>query len=126
MANEIVLSIGSNSADKSIQMLNCIEWLYSRLQEVRVSTVYATPALNGKDADYLNAVVIAKSEMEFDECKQIMKQYEASCGRTIESKVNGSIPIDIDIVICNNDIKKNNDLNQTYFQKGWCELTEKQ
>ena len=123
MTNKIVLSIGSNSEDKVVQMQCCIEWLHVMLNNVRVSSVYSTSVLNGVDADYLNAVVIADVECEFADCKCLMKKYEASCGRNPESKFKGSIPIDIDIVIWNKDVVKPKDVAQSYFIKGWKELT---
>ena len=73
--NKIVLSIGSNSELRSQQMCNCIEWLSKMLKDVEVSHVYETPALNGVDNNYLNAVIMGAVCQDYDELRLILKQY---------------------------------------------------
>lgn len=123
--NKIVLSIGSNCELRSQQMCNCIEWLSKMLKDVEVSHVYETPALNGVDNNYLNAVIMGAVCQDYDELRLILKQYERDCGRTIESKKNGVVPIDVDIVIWNDEILKKQDFNQSYFQIGWTHIYKK-
>lgn len=122
--NRVVLSIGSNSLDCCNQMVAAFEWLKHILNEAVFSKIYETPALNGKDKNYLNAVVAGYLDEDFETARMIMKQYERDCGRTPESKVSGSIPIDIDIVMWNDEIVKESDYRQSYFQIGWNELLE--
>jgi 2-amino-4-hydroxy-6-hydroxymethyldihydropteridine diphosphokinase len=38
--------------------------------------------------------------------------------------LKGNVPIDIDIVLWNGDIIKENDFKQSYFQIGWNEIKE--
>ncbi|MGN0211975.1 MAG: 2-amino-4-hydroxy-6-hydroxymethyldihydropteridine diphosphokinase [Muribaculaceae bacterium] len=122
--NQLVLSIGSNSRDREWQIRHCIEWLRHTLSNVRVSTIYNSVAVNNRDADYLNAVMIAKTKKNFDDISSLMKQYEMVCGRTPASKLQGEIPIDIDIVLWNDDVLRQRDFAQQYFQRGWQELKE--
>lgn len=122
--NQLVLSIGSNSRDREWQIRHCIEWLRHTLSNVRVSTIYNSVAVNNRDADYLNAVMIAKTKKNFDDISALMKQYEMVCGRTPASKFQGEIPIDIDIVLWNDDVLRQRDFAQQYFQRGWQELKE--
>ena len=77
---------------------------------------------NGRDSDYLNAVMTASTKLNLDDTIALMKQYEAVCGRTPASKLQGVIPIDIDIVLWNNDVIRPNDFARQYFQRGWQEL----
>ena len=119
MHNKLVLSIGSNSKDREWQMENGIKWLKSLLHNVTVSPVYNTPAANGRDSDYLNAVIKAKTSEDFNTLNDILKKYEAVCGRTPISKQVGEIPMDLDIVIWNEKIVRERDFQQEYFQKGW-------
>lgn len=123
--NELVLSIGSNSSDCQEQMNACIEWLHKILSEIKFSSIYETQAINGIDNAYLNGVVSGKVEKNYQEIHFIMKQYEIDRGRTVESKNNGSIPIDIDIVIWNGQVLRERDYNQSYFQIGWKQLNDK-
>ena len=89
-----------------------------------ISEVYNTQATNGIDADYLNMVVIADCNDELDIILEKFKNYEAISGRTLQSKIIGVIPIDLDIVIWNNNIIREKDFNQKYFQIGWHQLNK--
>ncbi|MDD2962126.1 MAG: 2-amino-4-hydroxy-6-hydroxymethyldihydropteridine diphosphokinase [Muribaculaceae bacterium] len=120
--NFIVLSIGSNSCDKETQMANCITWLNTILNSVKTSSIYSTKAINGKDNDYKNAVIIAHCDLDISALTQRLKQYEKNSGRTVSSNAEGVIPIDIDIVMCNGSILREKDFNRNYFQLGWQEL----
>lgn len=120
--NTMVISVGSNSRDREWQMKHGIEWLKHIFSDAKVSSVYNSVAVNGRDAEYLNAVLIASTKLDFDATVALTKQYEAVCGRTPSSKLQGVIPIDIDIVLWNNDVIRPADFAQQYFQRGWQEL----
>ena len=120
--NKVVLSIGSNCQDKHSQIADALKWLSCNLCNYSQSSIYSTPSINGIGDDYLNAVVIGESELEFDEINSLMKQYEKDSGRTTESKLKASIPIDIDIVLFNENIIRTNDFNFDFFQIGYKEL----
>lgn len=122
--NFVVLSLGSNSADKIQKMKICINDLKDVFVDVKVSSVYETESLNRIDNSYLNAVLSGYCNDGFDVIKARMKQYEIDSGRTKESKLKGNVPIDIDIVLWNGDIIKENDFKQSYFQIGWNEIKE--
>lgn len=117
--NKLTISIGSNSIDKVLQMSNCIAWLKENLKATIFSETYSSPAINGKDPEYLNAVAIALSEETHEDLVRQFKAYEASCGRNSYSKKRGEIPIDIDIVIWNDNILRQKDYCQEYFKIGW-------
>ena len=120
--NSIVLSIGSNSVDREGQMKNCIEWLKKILHKMELSSIYNSKASNGVDADYLNAVVKGFCDENYNTISSMLKQYETVCGRTPSSKSEGVIPLDIDIVIWDDEIVRARDYAQSYFQKGWSEI----
>lgn len=46
-------------------------------------------------------------------------EYENVCGRTPASKQTGEIPMDIDIIIWNDEIIRPNDYEHEYFKIGW-------
>lgn len=120
--NFVVLSLGSNCVERSKMMSDCIDWLFDLLSNANVSKIYETKALNGVDNNYLNAVLSGYTKEEYNVLNEKIKQYEIECGRTKESKSLGVIPIDVDIVILNDDVIRNNDYNQAYFQIGWNEI----
>lgn len=122
--NTLVIGIGSNSADRQQQMTEAMKHLKTLFCDVRVSSIYETPALNGKDASYLNAVAIANTDMELLEATSALKIWEKQCGRTPESKLQGSIPIDLDIVVWNDVVLREKDFSYSFFTKGYKELTD--
>lgn len=122
--NTLVISVGSNSRDREWQMKHGIEWLKHTLSNTQVSTTYNSVAINNRDADYLNAVMIGKTKKSLDGITTLLKQYETVCGRTPASKLEGCIPIDIDIVMWNGDVLRQRDFAQQYFQRGWQELKD--
>ena len=120
--NNVVLSVGSNSPDRQWQMESVIRYIESMLKNVCSSSIYETLALNGKDAPYLNAVIVADTDMSIDDAKKFFKQWEALCGRNKVSKLKGVIPIDIDIVVWNGAIIREGDFFAYYFSQGYYQL----
>ena len=124
MNNAVVLSIGRNSADREAQMTTCIAWLRGIGTLTKLSSVYNSPASNGKDPDYLNAVAEIATALTHPELTKLLKDYERQCERTPQSKSLGSIPIDIDIVMWNGEVLRPKDFAQYYFAKGWNEINK--
>lgn len=125
MTHTAVLGLGSNSVDSERQMRQCIQWLTASFRSVMASTVYSTPALNGVDADYLNAVAVVVCDVDCQEFNARLKRYEQSCGRTSESKKHGMVPIDVDIVLFDGRVLRPADYGRYYFARGWDELCKK-
>lgn len=120
-----VLSIGSNTFDSLQRVTECISWLANEFDLSAHASAYTTPAINGKDADYANTVAVITTSLSMPELNATLKDYEKSCGRTPESKQQGAIPIDVDIVMWNSKIVRPNDYNQEYFKIGWREIAHR-
>lgn len=67
-----------------------------------------------------------KMQADYDEINGTLKKYEAICGRTPLSKAIGDIPMDLDIVMWNDEIIRDKDFRQEYFQTGWKQLQKHQ
>lgn len=122
MMNTYVLSIGSNAVDKAERLAFGFDELRSRLVVVARSEAYVTPALNGRDADYLNAVAVVQADIDFDSLNVLLKQIETLCGRMPQSKMSGVIPLDLDIVIALGNVVRPGDFDRQYFQIGWNQI----
>lgn len=120
--NRFVLGVGSNSSDRIWQVDNAIKWIKEKFSNVKLSSIYETRAQNGKDADYINFVVRADTNISIDDVSVMLKTYESICGRTPASKLEGVIPIDLDIVVWNGEIVRQKDFNLPYFARGYHEL----
>lgn len=120
--DKVIISLGSNSYERHIQMENAILFLKSNFENVSVSKIYESEALNGKDASYLNAVAIFETNFTFEKTTKTLKEWEKQCGRTPESKLKGSIPIDLDIVVWNGNVVREADFSYPFFTQGYNEL----
>lgn len=122
--NKVVFSLGSNSDDREAQMRKAISHLMSIFENVKVSAIYETPALNGKDEPYYNAVMIVDTELDYDEVVRCSKEWELKSGRTKESKDKGVVPIDIDVVLWNDNVVRQKDFSCSFFVEGYNQLLQ--
>lgn len=125
MLNKVVISLGSNSLDSNIMMQRAMVWLEENLLSFKCSKIYSTPPLNGIGRNYLNAVAIGETTCNQDEFNLMLKDYEKSSGRTPISKKTGVIPIDLDIIVFNEQILRSKDFSYDFFQIGYKQLTVK-
>ena len=119
------IGLGSNSPDREYQITRAIEHICGSLNKCLVSSVYETEAINGKDKPYLNAVILGFTPHDYDATVSFLKEWEAECGRTEIGNMEGIIPIDLDVVIWDEHIKRPRDFERNYFNLGYRELLSK-
>ena len=122
MLNKVVISLGSNSSDSNSRMKQAMAWLEENLQSFKCSAIYLTPPLSGIGSDYLNAVAVGETKCEQIEFNLMLKDYEKSLGRTPEAKKAGVVPIDLDIVIFNDQVVRAKDFSYDFFQIGYRQI----
>lgn len=122
--NEGWLSLGSNVRGATGNISSASTCLTEIDGNLSISNVYQTPALNGRDADYCNAVVRIVTSLSFEELNLKCKQIERQLGRTPESKLVGRVEIDIDIVVWNGDVVRPKDFSHSYFMIGYNQIKE--
>lgn len=66
---------------------------------------------------YLNRAALLQTSLDKETLIKEFKRIEHQHGRTSSSKQNGRIPLDIDLLIYDNEIIKPNDLNKNYVQQ---------
>lgn len=115
----IILSVGSNTNSARWRVKTVLKWLSRRFNVTATSTVYTTPEISGRFADYCNAVIIARTQMTPEEITYVLKNYERANGRTNSSKTTGRVNIDIDLIAYNDNILRFKELNRDYFTIGW-------
>ncbi len=121
--NNAILSLATNTPDKHAQMNHAIEELRAIDSTLSVSTAYETdPVGNREQPRYLNAVAIIETSWDYESLHGRLKELEQLHGRTPESKAQGAIPLDIDIVVWNGEVLRPRDWEQTYFTIGLREL----
>ncbi len=122
--NRVVVSLGSNCPDGEERVAASLQWLAQQLHEMRASTRYRTPALGDSTRSYCNAVAVGGCAIEIGELNRRFKEHECSCGRNAEARAAGVVPVDLDIVMWDNEILRPNDYKQRFFQIGWQQLQD--
>ena len=116
------LSLGSNVSCREEKIHEAAHELRSILEDMRVSEPYVTPALNGRDPDYMNAVVSGLTSVDSDVISAACKDIERRLGRTPLSKQKGEVEIDIDVVVWNGEIVRPAAFSRSYFTRGYRQL----
>lgn len=122
----VVVSFGSNTKQKGDNVVEAIRWFCSLMKDVRVSHVYETAPVGSGTAPYANAVAIGCTDMCLQSVTMAAKEYELVHGRDVEARRNGEVPIDIDVVMWNGDISRQQDFAADFFQIGYTALTRNQ
>lgn len=117
--NNIVICIGSNQERHNVE--NALLWLSELFEESVYSSIYETPAVNCGGRNYHNSVLRGRTNTSHEELNELIKEYELSCGRDSNARQKGLVPIDIDIVIYNDEIIRPWDYRQNFFKIGFLE-----
>lgn len=127
----LTLSLGANCGNRHDSITLALEWLKSQLMSFEQSDIYETPAVNRSDAPksplaerkYLNAVARGKTDLSPEDFEAKIKAFEIEHGRDAQSRLDNRVPIDIDIVICDDEILRPWDYQQLFFRNGFISLT---
>lgn len=114
-----ILVVGSNYQDRKSNLMHAIHFLSENVEILRQSDIYESPDHFGSGCKYLNIVIEFQTCLSERELCRKIKQFELLCGRNIERRERGEVPVDIDIVICDGVIVRNSDYNSSYFKKGF-------
>ena len=120
MSTSVVLSVGSNCSSDYVS--DAIKWLSTHIEYFIASDMYKTPSIHGYGDPYVNAVAMGETELEQEEFNRTLKQYEIKCGRDESCRAAGIVPIDIDIVMWNNEVIRYRDYRHEFFQIGFRQL----
>ena len=121
--NKAFLCLGSNIDSCG----ECVSLLYptssSAITEAlrRIESIGRIDASSGEFASnerYRNAVVVVFTPMDYEALVKASKGIEFDMGRTPQTREQGLVPIDIDVVTFNDEVKKPNDYNAYYFKMG--------
>lgn len=120
----IVISIGSNVAQRRARVEQAIAWIKTILEETECSDIYETAPLNGSGSNYVNAVVRGETELSLSGFIALTKEYERQQGRDDEARQRGEVVVDIDVVIADGEIIRLRDYNCYFFRKGYNSLSK--
>ena len=119
----VVISIGSNCGDRDKSVEEAIAWLRHILMQVKSSEIYETPCAMKVGKPYKNGVVSGFYSGDAFQLNDLLKDKEREMGRSSECREKGDVPIDMDIVICDNEVFKEWDYRQKFFRIGYEQLS---
>ena len=94
----VVIALGSNIGDTNSHLHHAIDELGKSVKIIAVSSFYKTAPLGGPiQDDYLNAVLVAESEMDPLDLLVIMQEIEVMAGRTRDVHW-GPRTLDLDLI----------------------------
>ncbi len=124
MGHQVVISLGSNLTQGEDMITQCVKRLGELISFESSLWIYTTPAVSGKGPDYYNCVMAGLTTEDFDGLTAKTKSIEIAMGRTPECKGLGVVPIDIDIVVFDGEVKRPRDFAQQYFTIGYNRLVD--
>lgn len=120
---EVTLCVGSNDKCASDNVTRAIACLDTHLRGLKSSGCYETKPLSGTGANYVNAVISGIYYGSLDELEHYCKNLEYTFGRDEQARAQKRVPLDVDIVIADNQVLRPLDYNYDYFQQGWRKLS---
>ena len=101
--HNVVIMLGSNT-DISM-LLSAKSMLEDWFDVIAVSEIRKTTAIGEHyQSPFYNQAIRIKTEYDREETIRIFKKTEKKLGRTAESKKEGIVPIDIDLIVWNGEI----------------------
>jgi len=119
----VTLCVGANFCGQSnvSYALDCLE---SSLEDIVCSGIYTTPAEGNSIGEYTNAVVSGTTEMDYDSLVVLTKALELEFGRDDICRSKGLVPLDVDIVVWDGEVKRPRDYRSSYFRIGISRLLD--
>lgn len=98
MTHEAIISLGSNTEKKILELATIL--LAETFQLISQSEIIESNAIGEHyQSPFYNQAIKLLSGYEKDETIQIFKETEIKLGRTPQSKSQGIVPLDIDLII---------------------------
>jgi 2-amino-4-hydroxy-6-hydroxymethyldihydropteridine diphosphokinase len=104
LIHQACLLLGSNiEAENNIK--NALTLLKEKLTILRVSSVWESASVDCCYPDFLNLAVLVSTTLEADQLKQqVLRPLEAQMGRVRTEDKNASRPIDLDIILYDEEL----------------------
>lgn len=116
------LVAGTNYGDRRANLLAAISYVGSVCNITGQSEIYESPDFIGSGSPYFNVVLEIETAICESELDVMFKEYELRAGRTSKRRERGEVPVDIDIVIWDDRIRRPLDYSSGYFRKGYSQI----
>ena len=117
-----VIGLASNTDDAEFQMEQAVQTLQTIFRKSSVSNFYQSASISGDGSTYTNAVMAGLTEMSHNALSEKPKKLELKHGRDEQARREKRVTLDLDLVIWDGRIERQNDFEQPYFNRGYREL----
>ena len=113
--HKIILALGSNhEANVNIE-------LALNLLSKSIKIIQSTPSYDNESTEFpisifTNKILVCETELSYEKLNKELKHIETECGRNNYEKTTGIIPLDIDILLYDNDRYHINDWDKPYIK----------
>lgn len=121
-----ILVVGSNFGNREENVHKALMFIQSCCSVVSCSDVYESPDNFGHGNHYLNLVIEINCNVSELVLNNQLKQHEIQAGRNKIRRERGEVPIDIDIVVWEGEIRRIHDFQAKYFQQGYNQIRKEQ
>lgn len=124
------IGVGSNLPDGDSLLAEALEWIRKdgKVSIEVASDLYTTKPCGGIGRDYFNGVARISTSYTYDRLSLYFKEIEARFGSVRTEGEHKSeageknVPVDIDVVIFDSEIKRPLDYSRSYFQIGYLRI----
>lgn len=100
---EVWVALGSNR-DPERELRQARDWLTRKFGSVRMSDAYRTEAQGVEGPDFLNCAATFHTPLPAIELVRALKDIEDACGRERDRDFRGPKGLDIDLLLCGDEI----------------------
>lgn len=118
MLHKVTLLFGSNYGEREKTIKKAAEMISREFCEWRMSEIYQSNAEGSGVGLYSNAVATGLTELSLEQLELLAKNTESILGRSPELRQQHLVPVDVDVIIYNEEVVRYLDSTREYYLKG--------
>lgn len=113
--HKIILALGSNHEAK-VNIELALNLLSKSIKIIQSTPSYDNESTEFPISIFTNKILVCETELSYEKLNKELKRIETECGRNNYAKTTGIIPLDIDILLYDNDRYHINDWDKPYIK----------
>ena len=124
LKHRFIICLGSNTANSAELIAGACTEIAALVTDFIKSDTYSMPSFTGVGDAYNNCVIAGSTDHSFSDFTAYTKQLERNAGRTEQSKEAGIMPLDVDIMIWDDEVIRPKEIDRPYFDKGFKQISQ--
>ena len=113
--HKIILALGSNHEAK-VNIELALNLLSKSIKIIQSTPSYDNESTEFPKSIFTNKILVCETELSYEKLNKELKNIETVCGRNNYAKTTGIIPLDIDILLYDNNRYHINDWDKPYIK----------